>query len=94
MIIILTLLLGLFVTTTVILCYVTYNSQNKIDIYESWIVELKDDINDVYRQIKLVDDKQIFEKDDDVGGVFSDLYLILKKLNQRTNSNVQDKETN
>lgn len=49
MIIILTLLLGLFVTTTVILCYVTYNSQNKIDIYESWIVELKDDINDVYR---------------------------------------------
>ena len=94
MIIILTLLLGLFVTTTVILCYVTYNSQNKIDIYESWIVELKDDINDVYRQIKVVDDKQIFEKDDDLGGVFSDLYLILKKLNQRTNSNVQDKETN
>jgi hypothetical protein len=94
MIIILTMLLGLFVTTTVILCYLTYNSQNKIDIYESWIVELKDDINDVYRQIKSVDDKQIFEKDDDVGGVFSDLYLIIKKLNQRTNSNVQDKETN
>lgn len=88
------MLLGLFVTTTVILCYLTYNSQNKIDIYESWIVELKDDINDVYRQIKSVDDKQIFEKDDDVGGVFSDLYLIIKKLNQRTNSNVQDKETN
>ena len=94
MIIILSMLLGLFVATTVILCYITYNCQNKIDIYESWIVELKDDINDVYRQIKLVDDKQIFEKDDDVGGVFSDLYLILEKLNQRTNSNVQDKETN
>jgi hypothetical protein len=94
MIIILSMLLGLFVTTTVILCYLTYNSQNKIDIYESWIVELKDDINDVYRQIKSVDDKQIFEKDDDVGGVFSDLYFIIKKLNQRTNSNVQDKETN
>jgi hypothetical protein len=94
MIIILSLLLGLFVATTLILCYVTYNSQNKIDIYESWIVELRDDINNVYRQIKLVDDKQIFEKDDDVGGVFSDLYLILEKLNQRTNTNVQDKETN
>ena len=88
------MLLGLFVATTVILCYITYNCQNKIDIYESWIVELKDDINDVYRQIKLVDDKQIFEKDDDVGAVFSDLYLIIEKLNQRTNSNVQDKETN
>ena len=43
---------------------------------------------------KEIDEKQIFEKDDDVGGVFSDLYLIIKKLNQRTNSNVQDKETN
>ena len=94
MIIILSMLLGLFVATTLILSYVAYNSQNKIDIYESWIVELKDDINDLYRQIKLVDDKQIFEKDDDVGGVFSDLYLILEKLNQRINSNVQDKETN
>ena len=94
MIIILSMLLGLFVATTVILCYITYNCQNKIDIYESWIVELKDDINDVYRQIKLVDDKQIFEKDDDVGAVFSDLYLIIEKLNQRTNSNVKDEEKN
>ena len=52
MIIILTMLLGLFVTTTVILCYLTYNSQNKIDIYESWIVEFKNDINEVYQEIK------------------------------------------
>jgi len=94
MITILSLLLVLFIATTVVLCYITYNCQNKIDIYESWIVEFKDDVNDVYRQIKIVDDKNIFEKDDDVGGVFSDLYQILEKLNQRTNSNVKDKETN
>lgn len=93
MITLLILLLVLFVATTVILCYITYNSQNKVDIYESWIVEFKDDVNDVYRQIKMVDDKQIFEKDDEVGAIFTDLYQVIEKLNQRTNSNVQDKET-
>lgn len=94
MTIILSLLLGLFVATTVILCYITYNCQNKIDIYESWIVEFKDDVNNVYRQIKMVDDKQIFEKDDEVGAIFSDLYLIIEKLNQRIDSNVKNKEKN
>ena len=92
MIIILSLLVGLFVATTVILAYVVYNCQNKIDIYEGWIVEFKDDVNDVYLQIKDIDDKHIFEKDDDVGSTFSDLYLILQKLNQRIDSNVKNKE--
>ncbi len=91
MIILLSLLLGLFVATTVILSYLTYNSQNKIDIYESWIVEFKDDINDVYRQMKMIDDRQIFEKDDEVGSTFSQLYFIIHKLNQRTDSNVKTK---
>lgn len=91
MIILLSLLLGVFVATTIILSYLIYNSQNKIDIYESWIVEFKDDINDVYRQIKTIDDRQIFEKDDEVGSTFSQLYFIIHKLNQRTESNVKTK---
>lgn len=91
MIIILSLLLGLFVATTVILSYIAYNSQYKVDIYESWIVEFKDDINEVYRRMKIIDDRQIFEKDDEVGSTFSQLYLIIQKLNQRTESNVKSK---
>lgn len=87
--IILSLLLGLFVSTTVILGYVAYNSQYKVDIYESWIVEFRDDINEVYRRMKIIDDRQIFEKDDEVGFIFTQLYLIIQKLNQRTDSNVQ-----
>ena len=60
--IILSLLVGFFVATTVILAYIVYNCQNKIDIYEGWIVEFKNDVNDVYLHIKDIDGKQIFEK--------------------------------
>jgi predicted PurR-regulated permease PerM len=92
MIILLSLMLVLFVATTVILSYVAYNSQNKIDIYEGWIVEFKNDISDVYRQMKIIDDRQIFEKDDEVGSTFSQLYFIIQKLNQRTESNVKSQQ--
>lgn len=90
--IILSLLVGFFIATTVVLAYIVYNCQNKIDIYEGWIVEFKNDINDVYLHIKDIDDKQIFEKDDEVGSTFSDLYLIIQKLNQRIDSNVKNKQ--
>ncbi len=92
--IILSLLLGLFFATTVILSYIVYNCQNKIDIYESWIVEFKNDISEVYQDIKLIDDKQLFEKDDEVGSIFSDLYLIIQKLNTRIETNVKNENQN
>lgn len=87
-------MLGLFFAATVILSYIVYNCQNKIDIYESWIVEFKNDINEVYQEIKGVDDKQLFEKDDEVGSIFSDLYLIIQKLNQRIEENVKNQNQN
>ena len=92
--IILSLLLGLFFAATVILSYIVYNCQNKIDIYEGWIVEFKNDVSEVYQQIKLIDDKQLFEKDDEVGSIFSDLYLIIQKLNQRIEENVKNQNQN
>ena len=92
--IILSLLLGLFFATTVILSYIVYNCQNKIDIYEGWIVEFKNDISEVYQDIKLIDDKQLFEKDDEVGSIFSDLYLIIQKLNTRIETNVKNENQN
>ncbi len=87
-------MLGLFFATTVILSYIVYNCQNKIDIYEGWIVEFKNDVNEVYQQIKMIDDKQLFERDDEVGSIFSDLYLIIQKLNQRIESNVKNQKQN
>lgn len=86
--------MGISVTLSIVLGYIIYNCQNKIDIYEQWIVEFKDDVNDVYQELKVVDDKNIFEKDDDVGVIFSELYKIMEKLNQRIESNVKNQNQN
>jgi hypothetical protein len=51
-------------------------------------------VNEVYQQIKMIDDKQLFERDDEVGSIFSDLYLIIQKLNQRIESNVKNQKQN
>jgi hypothetical protein len=42
--------------------------------------------------MKIIDDRQIFEKDDEVGSTFSQLYFIIQKLNQRTESNVKSQQ--
>lgn len=85
----------LAISTVILIClsYIVYNCQNKIDIYEGWIVEFQDDVNNIYKQLKHIDDRNIFEKDDDVGFVFSDILGLIKKFNERTNFNAnQEKE--
>lgn len=52
----------------------------KVDIYEAWILGYKNQIEETYQVLKFVDEKQIFEKDDEVGFVFSDILKIIKDL--------------
>jgi len=52
----------------------------KVDIYEAWILGYKNQIEETYQALKFVDEKQIFEKDDEVGFVFSDILKIIKDL--------------
>jgi len=52
----------------------------KVDIYEAWILGYKNQIEETYQALKFIDEKQIFEKDDEVGFVFSDILKIIKDL--------------
>jgi hypothetical protein len=66
----------------------------KVAIYETWIMDVKTDVIDTVEQMREVDksgvlssrlnDKGVFESDDQVGGVFKDLLDLIEKLNQRT----------
>lgn len=64
-----------------------------IDILENWIVDFKSSINNVYKKLKEVDNRGIFEKDDDVGFLFTDIYNIIKITKQRVNDE-SDNSTN
>ena len=56
-------------------------SNKKIDEYEQWIVELNKKIIETYDTMKMLDDKQMFETDDDVGIVYRQISDVVKNLN-------------
>ena len=58
--------------------------EENIKFLENWVSEFKADVLKTHAHIKLIDDNQMFEKDDDVGIVFRDMVELISKLNERT----------
>jgi len=54
----------------------------KIEVHEEWIYQYRSEINNVYKRLKMVDDKNLFEKDDDVGFVFSEILRVTEEFNE------------
>jgi hypothetical protein len=77
------ILMILFLISTCALSYACYNMIKKIEMYESWVSEFGNEVNQMYSKIKSVDDRNLFEKDDDVGGTFADILKITKEFNDR-----------
>jgi len=82
-VIILSVLLTISVCS-LIACYIIINiNSDKITTYENWVIEFKKDVQQTYQQLKNVDNKNIFQKDDDVGFVFVQLLDIIEKLKDK-----------
>jgi hypothetical protein len=64
-------------------------SFNQIDILEDWIINFKNSVESTFNKLKDVDNRGIFEKDDDVGFLFTDLKQIIESLNKK----VKEEET-
>ena len=77
-----TLMVILFLTTCA-LGYACYNLIKKIEVYEDWLDMFRKEIDQVYARIKSVDDRNLFEKDDDVGFVFSEIVRITKEFDEK-----------
>lgn len=72
------------------LCKIISVQLKKIKIYEQmmiesdeWIESVRNAVKTTYVNMKKLDDRNIFFKDDEVGVVFSELLNLLKKLNDR-----------
>lgn len=59
-------------------------SLDKNEIYETWIVRFKRNVEATSNRLKLIDDAQMFEKDEDVGVVFSDIRALIEELKDKT----------
>lgn len=52
-------------------------------LLNNWVNDFRTLILNVYKKLKSVDDRGIFEKDDDVGFLFSELLAIIDECNKR-----------
>jgi len=92
MLIIISVILGVLLTASLaanILLWIASNRQlNKAELYEQMytniVFRMKDRIMNTYVQMKQLDDKAIFSKDDEVGQSFENILSILQELNELT----------
>ena len=75
-------LLGIFIVAFIIDVYVVWNLMKKIERLEDWVEDYTDKIHRAYGEMKLLDDRGIFEADDEVGDVFSKLKNVTEQLNK------------
>ena len=57
-----------------------------VELYDSWVSEFKQDVQSTFDNIKEIDQKQMFEKDDDVGVIFQQIFELIDRLNKRTHN--------
>lgn len=62
------------------LWYANLNQEKHINVYEEWVENFREQVDVVYLRMKAVDEQNLFEKDDDVGFVFSELLRISKEF--------------
>jgi hypothetical protein len=84
MIIILSVLLTVSICVNIFLGYALDINLDKIETYQNWLLDIKKEVSVTYSKLKDLDDKQMFEKDDDVGFVFSEMVKLIEKLKERT----------
>lgn len=93
----------LYIALILLLCSLTLNiflivSLKKafiqIDILEDWLIDFKLLVNNTYNKLKNIDDRGMFEKDDDVGVTFKNILEIIDLTNKRIQTNDDDKPRN
>jgi len=81
------ILMYFFICTTIIFVYSTINLMRKIEDFEDIIEEqdseyfnMKQKVRDALAEMRQIDSRQAFEKDDETGTVFSALLNIVEEL--------------
>jgi hypothetical protein len=78
-----------------ILLFIVWNSTRKNTIYEQWIVNAESRVDSAYQRMKSIDEQQMFETDDDVGFIFSELLSISTELKEKLGEpDAEDTEEN
>lgn len=55
----------------------------KNSLYEDWILDIRNTLDEIKEEWRNIDTRQMFEKDDDVGVTFQEIDDLLKKINEK-----------
>jgi|SaaInlV_100m_DNA_2_1039680.scaffolds.fasta_scaffold17276_1 hypothetical protein len=66
-----------------ILMYIIWNLYNKNKTYEQWILQTRDDVDTLNETVTELDSQQIFEKDDEVGAVFTGIKELIQSFKKK-----------
>ena len=75
------ILTGVFVLTTIAGMYSSWNLMKKQEMTEDWLVALENRISNVIKEVKEIDEKGMFEADDEVGTIFEQINSMITTLN-------------
>ena len=73
----------LLAALVIVLSYIAYNLYTKLVKYETWIVERRQDSQDLKSTLQELDTLQMFEKDDEVGVLFEEVGEIINEYNRK-----------
>lgn len=68
-------------------------SSYRVGVYEEWILEFQKNVKDTFRQLRHIDEREIFERDDEVGFVFSNIVSIIDDLKEKTYAETKEEQT-
>ena len=70
-----------FGATTIAGIYSSWNLMKKQELTEDWLVALENRLSNIIKQTKDIDQKGMFEADDEVGTIFSQINAMITTLN-------------
>ena len=75
------ILTGVFVLTTIAGMYSSWNLMKKQEMTEDWLVALENRLSNVIKEVKEIDEKGMFEADDEVGTIFQSIKEVINDIN-------------
>lgn len=70
----------------ILLGYTTFNMLKKVELYEEYIDEEIKNNETLLETLRKIDNKQMFEKDDEVGGLFDQIKNTIIRLKKFANA--------
>jgi hypothetical protein len=67
-------------------------AEDRITLYEKWIIEFRDRVHLTYNTMKSVDIRGSFEADDEVGDVFKAIYQMVNDLNDIVSDDITEEQ--